>query len=169
MSDQLVLDSARKYYDWVLENQHKDFFENPADFQRLINFASSLFHFHEWLFVNFEAHLHIELGVGQPFSNAGQFWGAVQATNQNFGSIRDIANASKHVRLTRTPSTTMTHMANTSIQVATWDTAQWDNAKWDTPYATSKDAANDVLFDTCSEQLFQYWATLIDRLSPKTP
>jgi len=167
MSEQLVLDNARKFYDWVLEKQYNDFFENSADFQHLINLAPSLFHYHEWLFADFEAHLHTGLRVAQPFSSAGQFWGAVQATNQKFGFIRDIANASKHVRLTRNPSTTMSHTANTSIQFATWDSAQWDNAKWDTPYATSKHGTDDILFDTCAEEMFQYWTALIDKLSPK--
>lgn len=169
MSEQLVLDNSRKFYDWVLIKQYDDFFKNDTTYQHLINLASSLFHFHEWLFNDFQSVLHTELGANQRLSNPGQFWGAVEATNQKFGFIRDIANASKHVRLTRNPSTTMSHMANTSIHVATWDSAQWDNAKWDAPSATSKDGANDVLFDTCADELFQYWTNLVDKLSPKVP
>lgn len=169
MSEQLVLDNSRKFYDWVLRKQYDDFFNNDTTYQHLINLDYSLFHFHEWLFNEFESILHIELETNQTFSSPGQFWGAVESTNQKFGFIRDIANASKHVRLTRSPSTTMSHMANTNIQVATWNSAQWDNTKWDTPSATSKDGSDDVLFDTCADELFQYWTTLIDKLSPKVP
>jgi hypothetical protein len=169
MDEPKTLDSARKYYDWVLKPQYDDFFSKPAEFRHLINLASSLFHYHEWLFSDYSAQLHIELSVGQPVQTPGQFWAEVQATNANFGFIRDIANASKHVKLTRNPSTSMTHMANTTIQVATWDNAQWDQAKWDEPYATSKDGTSDVLFDTCANELFQYWDALINKLAPPVP
>jgi hypothetical protein len=167
MTEQMLLDNSRKFYDWVLVKQRTDFFANAANFQHLINLASSLFHFHEWLFADYGSQLHVELGATRPFSNPGQFWGAVQSTNSKFGFIRDIANASKHVQLTRNPSTSMSHMANTSIQVASYDSSQWDNAKWDEPYAASKDGPIDVPFDTCAEELFDYWTLLIDKLSPQ--
>jgi hypothetical protein len=167
MSDTQVLDTARKYYDEVLKAQYDEFFTQPATFRNLINLASSLFHFHEWLFVEFSPELQIKFGQPQPIANASAFWKLVEATNSKFGFVRDIANASKHVKLTRNPSTTITHMANTVIQVAKWDTGlKWDSgAKWDTPSVISKHGSNDVLFDTCAEELFRYWTNLIDKLS----
>jgi len=109
-----------------------------------------------------------ELSLDQSFNTAGEFWRCVEAKNENFGFIRDIANASKHVTLTRHTSTSMTHMANTSIQTATWDNAKWDNAKWDEPYAISKDGETDVLFDTCAKELFAYWTQIINKLDPES-
>lgn len=164
MAEPQVLDTARKYYDWVLTEQYNEFFSNDANFRNLINLASSLFHFHEWLYAEFPNDLHIMLNSPQPFNSKGAFWGAVESTNQNFGFIRDIANSSKHVRLTKN-STSITHMANTIIQGATWGNAQWGNSKWDAQYATSKDGPRDVLFDKCAEELFVYWTNLIDNLS----
>jgi hypothetical protein len=166
MTNDLVLDSARKYYDWVLQKQYDDFFREPADFQRLINLASSLFHFHEWLYAEYSPILHIAINSPIAFTSARKFWNEVEKTNSKFGFVRDIANASKHVKLTRDPSRSMSHMANTVIQVAQWDSAQFDQALWDVPYAASKDGSNDVLFDTCAKELFAFWTSMINQLAP---
>jgi hypothetical protein len=166
MTNDLVLDSARKYNDWVLQKQYEDFFRQPADFQRLINLASSLYHFHEWLFAEFGLSLHVAINYPLAFTGARKFWNEVEKTNSKFGFVRDIANASKHVKLTHDPSTSMSHMANTVIQVAKFDSAQWDQAVWDVPFATSKDGLDDVLFDTCAKELFEFWTVLIEQLAP---
>jgi hypothetical protein len=168
MADVLVLDSARKYYDWVLKKQYDDFFNNPADFRLLINLCMSLFHFHEWLFEEYPSELQTEFSQSQPIRNAGAFWGLVEVRDRRFGFVRDIANASKHVRLTIRPSTTMTHIANTEIQVAKWDHATWDNARWDAPSVTSRDGGANVLFDPYAKELFEFWTDLIDKFSPRT-
>ena len=169
MIETQVLDNARKFYDWVLKEQYEEFFAGPTNFRQLMNLASSLFHFHEWLFVEFPVELQQEYDSVLAIKSPGGFWKLVEATNPKFGFVRDIANASKHVQLIRNPSTSMTHMANTSIQVAKYDSAQWDNAVWDARYATIKDGTKDVLFDTCVRELFSYWTKLIDKLSPLAP
>lgn len=166
MSDTQVLDNARKYYDWVLKEQYAEFNAGPANFRSLVNLASSLFHFHEWLFVSYPNELQKLLQQPHAVKSAGEFWGLVESTNPKFGFVRDIANSSKHVELTRKPSTSMTHMANTVIKVATYDSSTFDNAVFDAPYVASKDGPNDVLFDTCATELFAYWTAMIDTLHP---
>jgi uncharacterized protein YdiU (UPF0061 family) len=85
----------------------------------------------------------------------------VEATNQRFGFIRDLANASKHVRLTKRPSTCMTHVANTYIRIGTFQRGAFDPRVFGTGGMVMKDGTTEVSFDACATELFNYWTRLL--------
>jgi hypothetical protein len=59
------------------------FFAGPSTFQNALNLATSLYHFHEWLYIEFCSKLEQEFKA--EFRSSGAFWQAVEARNTNFG------------------------------------------------------------------------------------
>jgi hypothetical protein len=116
-SQSTSLTCAEDYFLKVLKPNMESFFGAPSTFASAFNLATTLYHFHEWLFDEYKSKLEGELN--STFSGKGAFWQSVQQTNPKFGYIRDVTNASKHVKIGGTghppPSTGMTHMANTQI------------------------------------------------------
>jgi hypothetical protein len=101
----------------VLTPNKETFFDEPSTFQNVLNLATSLYHFHEWLYTDFQAKLEEEFGA--QFASPGAFWREVERRDARFGYFRDAANLSKHVKIGEPgrprPSTDMTHIANTVI------------------------------------------------------
>jgi hypothetical protein len=155
----LTLDSATKYYSEILKPAHDEFFANPATLRSAFILASALFHFHEWLFEYHKTALEGHLGA--TLGSKGALWSEVEKVDNRFAFIRDLANASKHVRLTKRPSTSMSHIANTTITVAS---TVIDQSSVSTASVKMKDGANDIEFDDCARALFGYWTTLSGRI-----
>ena len=163
MADVEVLDSPRTYYAEVMKPGYDEFFASPSSFRTAFNLASSLFHFHEWLYeysrTKLEAHFRKTL------DSAGAFWATVEATNPRFCFIRDLSNASKHVRLTRRPSTRVSHVANIHIRIGTFQRGAFDPRVFDTQGMVMKDGAREISFDACATELFDYWTRLLNDVS----
>jgi hypothetical protein len=79
--------------------------------------------------------------------------------------IRDVANASKHVKLDHSPSTSMTHVANVSIMTAGFGEGGFGEGRYGGAAELKiKDGSDDVSFDKCAQNMFQFWKTLITKL-----
>jgi hypothetical protein len=157
-----VLDSASKYYSEILKPEHDEFFAARSTLRSAFNLATNLFHFHEWLF---DSHrVQLEAYFGKTLETAGAFWAEVERVDSRFGFIRDLSNSSKHVRLTRRPSTSMTHVANTFVEVGAFDSAAFDRSAFDTARVKMKDGPANVEFDDCARALFRYWTDLSGKL-----
>jgi hypothetical protein len=76
--------------------------------------------------------------------------------------VRDLANASKHVRLTKSPSTELHHIANTSFEVATFDSDVFDSDVFQTGGVKMKERDQRVSFDDCAKGLFTFWNDLLN-------
>jgi hypothetical protein len=150
-----ALDSASKYYSEILKPEHDDFFTAPATLRSAFRLAGVLFHFRDWLFHHHKAQLQAHFGTTIPSPEA--LWEKVQSVDRQFGFIRDVANGSKHVGLTR-PSTSMTHIANTVVEIGDLDSTGFDIAR-----VKIRDGSVNVEFDHCARALFRYWT----ELSPK--
>jgi len=70
MADMEVLDGPRRYYAEVMKPAYDEFFELPSSFRTAFNLASSLFHFHEWLYEYSRAKL--EAHFGKPLNTPGE-------------------------------------------------------------------------------------------------
>jgi hypothetical protein len=157
-----MLDSACKYYSEILKAEYDEYFAAPATLRSAFNLAKNLFHFHDWLFEDHRKEL--EAHFGMQLAHPATFWAGVEKIDNRFGFIRDLANASKHVRLTHRPSTSMTHIANTFIEVGAFDSAAFDRSVFDTTRVKMKDGTVDVDFDDCARALFRYWTDLLQRI-----
>jgi hypothetical protein len=156
------LDTSEKYFTDVLQPEVQSYLDNPSSFRSAFNVARSLFHYHDWLYEDRRSDL--ERDFGKTFPNRGEFWGEVELDHQSHAFIRDFANASKHVRLTLRPSTSMTHIANTSLTVLRSGNTEI-NQRLFGGNMKMKDGDADVSFDFCVNHLFDYWQNLRSRLS----
>jgi hypothetical protein len=96
----------------------------------------------------------------------GAFWQRVQTDEPKAAFIRDLANASKHVKLAIKPSTGMTHIANTFIQSSSYGTGGYGVARYSAPSVMMQDSTGDVSLDDCVNALYAYWKNLIGVLYP---
>lgn len=155
------LEDAQTYYSAILKPQYEKFFAKEATLLSAFNLANALFHFHEWLFASHKGELARHFGV----KTHQAFWKKIQDEDNRFGFIRDVANSAKHVILTKRPSTSMTHIANTFLVVAasppTAGRAGQDRVKM-------QDGATEVDFDDCAKKLLDRWTSLARTVGLKT-
>jgi hypothetical protein len=166
-----VLTGAEAYFLDVLTPNKKAFFEAPSTFATAINLATALYHFHEWLFDEFKPQLETELGM--TFAGKGALWQAVQISDARFGYIRDVANASKHVKIGGPghppPSTGMTHIANTHIVSTAYGQGGYGAGRYGGgPNVLFDDAGQQISFDDCATALYNYWKNLLEKVTGKT-
>jgi hypothetical protein len=164
----LKLNNPRDFFEEITKPFFHDFFSQNSTFKNAFGLAMSLFNIHEWVFEFDKA--KIETKYNQTFSGPGSFWKKVESLVPEAKYIRDLSNASKHVRLTIRPSTSMTHIANTSISISGWGNAGFDATRYGSqPTVTMADGTLDVSLDECAKKVFSYWETLIEELYPTPP
>ena len=161
------LSSAEDYFLNVLKSNNDEFFNNPSTFANALNLATSLYHFHEWLYAYFRSNLERHFGTN--FANPRDFWRMVEQTNKNFGYIRDLTNASKHVAIgQRKTSTGMSHIANTHIVSQGYGIGRYGQGRFGGgPNVVFEDGGSLISFDQCASDLFAYWNTLLEALTGK--
>lgn len=93
--------------------------------------------------------------------------------NSNFGYVRDVTNASKHVIIGKPgfapPSTGMTYIANTHIVSTGYGQGGYGQGRYGGgPPVVFEDAGKQISFDDCASQLFAYWKNLLGKLTGQT-
>lgn len=166
----LSVSSADDYFLQVLRPNARVFFASPSTFATAFNLATSLFHFHEWLFHEHRSLLESTFGV--TFKTPGAFWKHVQSSDLNYGYIRDLANASKHMVIGTPghapPSTTMTHAANTHITSSSFGQGAFGARRFGGgPNVVFSAGGSDVDFDPIATKLLSYWTQLLQSLTGK--
>jgi hypothetical protein len=163
-----ILTGSADYFAHVLKPNKEAFFGSPSMFATALNLATSLYHFHEWLFDGFKQQLEAEFG--ETFGTKGAFWQAVEATDTRFGYVRDVTNASKHVKIggpgVARPSTGMSHIANTHIITIGYGVGGYGSARYGgAPSVVFDDSGSQISFDDCAQALFAYWESLLAKVS----
>lgn len=161
------LDNPRDFFEEITRPNHADFFGSPSSFRTAFALAMSLFNLHEWLFEFNKA--DVEREFGKAFAKPGDLWQEVESHVPEAKFIRDFSNASKHVKLTIRPSTSMTHIANTEIQIIGYGAGGYGQGRYSAPSVVFHDSRNIVYFDDCADKLFNFWESLIEKLYPPAP
>ena len=165
MSNPKTLTDANDFFVEVVDPSVRDFLSSPSTFRSAFGVVTALFHAHEWVY-EFKR-TEVEAHFGQAFAKKGDLWGFIETQVPKAAFIRDLANASKHVRLTIKPSTTMTHIANTSIQTVGFGVGGYGQGRYGGgPTVTMKDGSADVSLDDCVNSLVAFWAGLRAVLYP---
>lgn len=161
------LNSAEDYFLKVLKPNNDAFFNHPSTFASALNFATSLYHFHEWL--HDQHHAALEARFGQPLPKPWNLWAEVEKAGQNFGYIRDLTNASKHVVIGQSgpkSSTGMSHIANTHIVSTGFGMGGFGQGRYGGgPNVVFDDGGAQISFDQCASALFAYWKQLLEALT----
>jgi hypothetical protein len=158
-----TLTSSRLYFDEVLEPNRRAYFDGPVTFASAFNFAASLFHFHEWLFADHKDQLINRFGLKPDGIKPRAFWLKVQEVNSSFGYIHDVANASKHVALTR-PSTALNNISQTALQSVGYGKGAFGVGRYSRPNFVLLDGDKTISFDECATAMFAYWRGLLEEL-----
>ncbi len=159
-----VMSSAGDYFAEIVEPTVHEFQTTPSTFKTAFATATALFHAHEWLWEHNRADL--EAFYGQTFDSPGKFWSLVETQVPHAGYMRDVANASKHVRIDRRPSTGMSHIANTHIQSTGYGMGAYGAGRYGGKNLTMDDSGMTISFDSCVTDLIGFWRPLVQRLYP---
>jgi hypothetical protein len=159
-----TLDNPRDFFEEITRPSYVDFFGAPSSFRTTFSLAMSLFNLHEWVFEFNKA--DVETEFGKTFAKPGDLWQEVERQVPEAKFIRDLSNASKHVKLTIRPSTSMTHIANTEIQVTSYGAGGYGQGRYSAPSVVFHDSGNVIYLDECARKLFAFWEILIDKFYP---
>lgn len=153
-----------------------DYRADPANLRRALHSANSLFHMHDWVFHTHEAVVRANFtwvdkhGTPQPVSSPKEFADALEQLNNDFGRIRGIANAGKHLKLNsvRPVQNAPSHAANTAIQTTGYGQGGYGQGGYGQgPFGGSPrvmlEGATDMEFSTILENVYQMWESLIKR------
>jgi len=113
------------FWTGMVEPDYRDARSNPADLRAAFRAAISLFHMHDWVWCTHEAAVRATFtfkdGAGRTFAvhDAGTFANSLEQQNDDFGRIRSIANAAKHLELKdiRPVPNAASHASNTAVHV----------------------------------------------------
>lgn len=163
-----TLDSPRDFFEEVTRPNYEEFFASPSSFRGAFSLVMGLFNINEWVFVYEKA--AVETKFGKTFASSGALWEEIQNQVLEARFIRDLSNASKHVKLKIKPSTSMTHITNTEIQVSTHDgSLKYNGQGRHGPSVVFHDRDGVIYLDDCARNLFKFWEDLINELYPRPP
>lgn len=161
------LNSAEDYFLEVLKPNRDRFFQGPSTFVAALNLATSLYHFHEWLWAFHRP--DVQKHLGKSIQSSGGLWNIVEQSNPYFGYIRDLTNASKHVMIGQgqhKTSTGMTHIANTHIITTAFGVGGFGQGSFGGgPNVVFDDGGAKISFDTCAGDLYLFWKNLLEKIT----
>lgn len=113
------------FWSGMVEPDYKDARSNPADLRAAFHAAISLFHMHDWIWRTYEASVGTSFtfrnsaGSAAAVRDAGTFANSLEQQCEDFGRIRSIANAAKHLQLRdiRPVPNAASHAANTAVHI----------------------------------------------------
>jgi hypothetical protein len=107
----------------ILKPDCDAYFASPADLRLALHAAISLFHMHDWIFASRKAQVcHAFAITPGKDARASKFANALEQVNDDFGRIRSVANAAKHLALDnrRPVQSPANSAANTLVQSTGW-------------------------------------------------
>jgi hypothetical protein len=112
-----ALTTAADFFLVMLEPDYKEYIANPTSLRHAYHVANSLFHLADWVFHTDPAKVQAAFAV----NDETEFANALEGRHPDFGRIRGIANAGKHLSLrSRRPvALAPVHAANLFVRVAT--------------------------------------------------
>lgn len=162
-----TLSDPRDFFDWVTRPNYDEYFNTPSSFRTAFSLAMSLFNLNEWVFEY--KRIEVEKEFGKTFGKPGELWKEIESQVPEAKFIRDLSNASKHVRLMILPSTSMTHIANTAIQTSAYGRGGYGQGRYSAPSVIFHDSGNVIYLDDCARVVFAFWENLINKLYPVSP
>src|SRR5690349_21088839 len=116
--------TATDYWSEMVEPDYRDCLAKPDDLRAAFHAAISLFHMHDWVWRTHEASVRgsftftDRVGVTASVHDAASFANALEQQCPDFGRVRGIANAAKHLEIqdVRPVANAPSHAANTAVQ-----------------------------------------------------
>jgi hypothetical protein len=147
-----------------------EYFSNKESLRYALHAAISLFHMSDWVFHTHEAAVKANFtfrnrkGVVVPVSDPASFATALEQQFPDFGLIRGIAHAAKHLKLNdvRPIPNAPSHAANTAVHAPTFDPNVFARGVFDTGRKVMLAGANgkDVEFEKILRTVYAMWTSL---------
>jgi hypothetical protein len=126
---------------------------------------------HDWVFHTHEGAVRSNFGYSdkkgdcRPVSTPEEFANALEQLNDDFGRIRGIANAGKHLKLKniRPVQNAPSQAANTAIQITGYGQGGFGQGPFGGSPRVMLEGANgsDMEFSNILESVYQMWSNLI--------
>jgi hypothetical protein len=165
VATEVALADAKEFYLHVVKPNVEEFTTTPSQFRTAVNAATSLFHMHDWLY-EFKR-TELEGMYKHTFESKGIFWRHIETLVPSSKFIRDLANASKHVQLTRQPSTSMDGISGTVIRSSGFGEGGFGVGRFGGQNVMMKDAGAVVSLDDCVRELMHFWGELVQEFYPR--
>ena len=170
MSSVFQLNTAADYWLKMVVPDCSEYFENSESLRYALHAAISLFHMSDWVFHTHEATVRASFtfvdrkGSVTPVSDPSNFATALEQQCPNFGLIRGIAHAAKHLKLNnvRPIPNAPSHASNTGVHPATFDPKVFSSAVFSTRRRVMLAGASgsDVEFDKILGSVYEMWTSL---------
>jgi hypothetical protein len=162
--------TAADYWSGMAEPDYHDSVDNPADLRAAFHSAISLFHMHDWVWKTHEAAVRAAFafkdrtGAMVNVYDAPTFANALEQQCEDFGRVRGIANAAKHLQLSnvRQVPNAPSHAANTAVQTTGWGEGGFGRG----PYGGGPRVmlagpnGNDMEFSDVAKGVYEMWSKL---------
>jgi hypothetical protein len=115
--DRKAFTTAEDFFQYMLPPDYEDYQRDQSNLRRALHLANSLFHMADGVFHTHEARIRVSFNV----QDEKAFANALELIDADFGRIRGIANAAKHLKLknVRPVPNAPSHSANAFVQIAT--------------------------------------------------
>jgi hypothetical protein len=154
----------------MVEPDYRDFVAEPADLRRALHAATSLFHLADWVFKTHEAAVRSAFtftdggGVVRQVYDPGTFANGLEQLNPDFGRVRGIANAAKHLKIgdVRPVANAPSHAANTAVQTTGYGAGAFGGGPFGggPRVMLAGPNGNDMEFSVIAESVHRMWLAL---------
>jgi hypothetical protein len=161
--------TAGDYWSELVEPDFQEHQADIADLRRALHSAGSLFHMADWVYQTHPAAVSSAFtfldrkGISCTVTDEIEFANALQQQSVDFGRIRGVANASKHLVL-RSPGAVPdapSHAANTRVATTGWGQGPFGKGPFGgTPRVMLEAANGDLEFTDIAANVRQMWLNL---------
>ena len=157
----VTIATAHDYFEQVVGYNLQQYKAQPTSLPAAFNLASTLFSMHEWVWDSYGSKLEQHLGV--KLGGAAALNTHTQSNCPAFKYMRDVANASKHVSLSKA-STRVTHIKDTTAIESRWGEPVYGVSKYGRGVVVIDDGGTKVDFERAGDEVYVYWRDLLREL-----
>jgi hypothetical protein len=164
MADYASLIRPTGYYDISAYSRDK------GNLRLALHAAIALFHMSDWVFHTHEGFVRTNFtfkdkaGNTKPVSDSATFANSLEESCEDFGRIRGIAHAAKHLKLreVRPVPNAPSHAANTAVHEGGFTIGIFDQGSFDSGRKVMLSGANgiDVEFSNIASTVYEMWRVL---------
>ena len=166
---QAKIDDYRKYWNEIAEPDYREFMAAMDDMRKAFHCASSLFHMADWLYWGNKAYMDRSLtfkdkdGTPQPVTDERSFANAIRDLYPDFELIRGIANAGKHLKISKGKhAASPVSAANTYVTDTGYGQGGYGSGPYGGARRVKQEGPNnqDVEFTDLAKSIYDMWLDL---------
>lgn len=164
------LTTSADYWIEIVEPDVSAYWRDKGNLRLALHAAIALFHMSDWVFHTHEDFVRTNFtfkdkaGDIKPISSPATFANALEEQCNDFGRIRGIAHAAKHLQLhdIRPVPNAPSHAANTAVHESGFTRGIFDQGSFDSgrKVMLAGPNGNDMEFSAIAKTVYEMWQTL---------